>query len=137
MKFLFAFLALVLVPVLSLRRKTSAMADPVRNDILYTPVRGQTVLTGTVKKTYYGTSSPMVTEIGDRYDDITLSFSTPFTAIPAVLYSVTGIELNDPSGMRYYLKIMAVTAQGFTLRVGTWGNNQLAYIELSWLAIGS
>ena len=71
---------------------------------------------------------------GDRVMTINVTFDTPFDVKPKVVLSVTLLEVGDTSPVRYDVSAGAVSRDGFSITIKTWGETQIKTLGGSWLA---
>jgi hypothetical protein len=71
---------------------------------------------------------------GDRSITIVVTFDKPFTNKPAVVLSVTKLDADTKSDVRYNVEATAVTKEGFVLKISTWSESKILGISGSWIA---
>jgi hypothetical protein len=72
---------------------------------------------------------------GERTMTIDIDFETPFTEKPQIFLSVSQIDSDKESNLRYNVEAISVSRDGFTLKVHTWSDSKLFSISGYWLAI--
>lgn len=71
---------------------------------------------------------------GERTMTIDIDFETSFTEKPQIFLSVTQIDSDKESNLRYNVEAISISRDGFTLRVNTWSDSKLFSISGYWLA---
>lgn len=74
------------------------------------------------------------TNNGERTMTIDIDFETPFTKKPQIFLSVSQIDSDKESNLRYNVEAISISRDGFTLRVRTWSDSKLFSISGYWLA---
>ncbi|RVV96963.1 hypothetical protein EKE94_16655 [Mesobaculum littorinae] len=64
-------------------------------------------------------------------------FDTPFRDPPVVHVAVSMWDTDAGSNQRGDVTAVDVTAEGYTLRFGTWGDTRIARLRILWTAIGA
>ncbi|MBL1212333.1 MAG: hypothetical protein HND52_03125 [Ignavibacteriae bacterium] len=72
---------------------------------------------------------------GDRTYTMEVTFDNPFEKRPEIILSVSQIEIADGANVRYNVQSSAVSRDGFTIRISTWGNTKVLSIAGKWIAI--
>lgn len=71
---------------------------------------------------------------GDRSMTIEVSFKTPFKTKPQVIISITQLDCDKESNLRYNVEVLSVSRDGFTLKVNTWVDSKIFSISGYWIA---
>lgn len=71
---------------------------------------------------------------GDRVAQIEVTFSTPFESKPEVVIAVSTVDASKETNLRYSVKAIGVSRDGFTLQVRTWEDSKIFSIGGSWIA---
>lgn len=93
------------------------------------------VLSGTWKAN--STSTPSYTlheNEGERSVVISVPFLKPFETTPSVILSVNKLDAEAVTNVRYSVKALTVTRDGFTIQISTWAETKLYGISGYWLA---
>jgi hypothetical protein len=71
---------------------------------------------------------------GDRKFTIEVTFLKPFETKPDVVIGVTSIEIDKNTAVRYAVKPISVSRDGFTVEVKTWGDTRIISLTGFWVA---
>jgi len=71
---------------------------------------------------------------GERTMTIVVNFETPFTKKPQIFLSVTQIDSDKESNMRFNVEAISISRDGFTIKVRTWADSKIFSISGYWLA---
>lgn len=71
---------------------------------------------------------------GERVMNIELRFKDPFKQKPNVFISVSQIDADRETNVRYSVEAISVSRDGFTLKVKTWSDSKLFSLSGYWLA---
>lgn len=73
---------------------------------------------------------------GSRVYTTFVKFAKAFTKEPMVLVSLTSYDgaAGKDGNVRVSLKVESVTREGFTLKVGTWGDSRVTGVDGSYMA---
>ncbi len=71
---------------------------------------------------------------GDRSVTIEVTFDKPFDKKPTVVVGVSMLDSDVKANVHYNLEATAVSRDGFTLKISTWGDSKLFGIGGSWVA---
>ncbi len=72
---------------------------------------------------------------GDRVVQMEVTFAKPFEVKPEVLVSVNYLDSDKDTNLRYELKTLSVSRDGFTVQVKTWGDTKIFAIGGGWMAV--
>lgn len=72
---------------------------------------------------------------GERAMTIDVDFETPFTQKPQIILTVTQLDSDKESNVRYNVEAISISREGFTLKVRTWSDSKIFSISGYWLAI--
>jgi len=71
---------------------------------------------------------------GDRIYTIEVNFLKPFENKPEVVVGVTSMDVDKNAAVRYAVKPISVSRDGFTVEVKTWGDTKIFSIAGFWVA---
>ena len=71
---------------------------------------------------------------GERTITIDIDFEIPFSEKPQIILSVTQLDSDKESNVRFNVEAISISRDGFTLRVRTWSDSKLFSISGYWLA---
>lgn len=71
---------------------------------------------------------------GERSMTIKINFEKSFSKTPQVIFSVTQIDADRLTNIRYSVDALSVSRDGFTLKVSTWSDSKIFSISGRWLA---
>lgn len=71
---------------------------------------------------------------GERTMTVEIKFEKPFTKKPHIFLSVTQIDSDKESNVRYNVEAISVSRDGFTIKVRTWADSKLFSISGYWTA---
>ena len=71
---------------------------------------------------------------GDRVAQIEITFATPFESKPEIVISVSSLDASKETNLRYSVKAIGVSRDGFTLQVKTWDDSKIFGIGGTWMA---
>ncbi|MGD8777966.1 MAG: H-type lectin domain-containing protein [Ignavibacteria bacterium] len=74
---------------------------------------------------------------GDRVYTKYVQFEKGFETLPAVVVTVNKIEADKETNLRYEVKAEAVSRDGFTVKIKTWGNTKILNIGGDWVAFAN
>jgi len=80
------------------------------------------------------TDYTLATNEGERSMTVNVSFAEPFDMKPDVVVGVTMLDASNQTMIRYSVTPMAISRDGFSIKVATWGDTQLMGIKGFWLA---
>jgi hypothetical protein len=72
---------------------------------------------------------------GDRSMTLEIKFDEPFQNIPHILLSISQLDADKDSNIRYKAEAFSISRDGFTLKVQTWSDSRIFSISGYWLAI--
>lgn len=72
---------------------------------------------------------------GERTMTIDVKFEKPFNKKPQIILSVTQIDSDKESNLRYNAEAISISRDGFTLRVRTWANSKLYSVSGYWVGL--
>lgn len=81
-----------------------------------------------------GKSMATAKAIGQLVYSKYVPFGEPFTADPQVTTALTAIDASNASNLRVLVLPMRISRQGFDLRVQTWGDTKLHFVQVTWTA---
>ena len=73
---------------------------------------------------------------GERSMTLDVDFEIPFEKIPQVFLSVTQIDADKESNLRYNVEAISISRDGFTIKVSTWADSKIFSISGFWIALG-
>lgn len=71
---------------------------------------------------------------GERTMTIDIDFENAFTEKPQIILSVTQIDSDKETNLRYNVEAISISRDGFTIKVRTWSDSKLFSISGYWLA---
>ena len=71
---------------------------------------------------------------GERLMTLDVDFETPFKEKPQIFLSVTQIDADKETNLRYNVEAISISRDGFTLKVKTWADSKLFSISGYWIA---
>jgi len=71
---------------------------------------------------------------GDRTITLEVAFQKGFEEKPQVALSVTGADVGKDSNLRYEVKTISVSRDGFVIQVRTWADTKIHSLGGSWVA---
>lgn len=71
---------------------------------------------------------------GERSMTIEIRFKDPFKQKPYVFLSVSQIDSDKETNVRYNVEAISISRDGFTLKVKTWSDSKLFSLSGYWLA---
>lgn len=95
----------------------------------------QQVLTGTYRFDKKLANYTLDKESGDRSVEMEVTFAKPFEVKPEVLVSVNYLDADKDLNLRFELKTLSVSRDGFTIQVKTWGDTKIYAIGGGWMAV--
>ena len=72
---------------------------------------------------------------GDRSMTVYVNFENGFDKKPKVILSVTNLDANTQTNIRYNVEALSVSRDGFSVKVSTWSDTKIMGISGDWLAI--
>ena len=71
---------------------------------------------------------------GDRTYTVEVVFTKPFESRPQVVVTVSTVDAEKTTNVRYSVEATAVSRDGFTVKITTWGDSKLYGLGGSWIA---
>lgn len=71
---------------------------------------------------------------GDRIITIEISFLKPFDVKPNVVVGISSIDVEKSTAVKYAVKAISVSRDGFTVEVKTWGDTKIYSVTGFWVA---
>ena len=71
---------------------------------------------------------------GDRTITIEIYFLKPFETKPNVVVGISSIDVDKSTAVKYAVKAISVSRDGFTVEVKTWGDTKIYSITGFWVA---
>jgi len=71
---------------------------------------------------------------GDRTITIEINFLKPFKVKPNVVVGISSIDVDKSTAVRYAVKSISVSRDGFTVEVETWGDTKINSVTGFWVA---
>jgi len=71
---------------------------------------------------------------GDRSITIQVNFLKPFENKPDVVCGISSIDVDKGTAVRYAVKPISVSRDGFTVEVKTWGDTKINSVTGFWVA---
>lgn len=72
---------------------------------------------------------------GDRSITIDVTYDKPFDKKPTVILSVTTLDTDTKTNVRYSVEPTSVSRDGFTIKISTWSESKIFGIGGTWLAV--
>lgn len=72
---------------------------------------------------------------GERSMIIEIRFKNPFRQKPNIFISVSQIDSDKETNVRYHVEAISVSRDGFTLKVKTWADSKIFSLSGYWLAV--
>jgi hypothetical protein len=72
---------------------------------------------------------------GDRIVQMEVNFPKPFDVKPEVLISVNLLDADKTTNLRYEIKTISVSRDGFLVQVKTWADTKMSAIGGAWMAV--
>lgn len=92
------------------------------------------VLSGTWGASTDSKSYTLNSNTGDRTITIQVNFLKPFENKPDVIVGVSSIDVDNNTAVKYAVKPISVSRDGFTVEVKTWGDTKIYSITGFWVA---
>jgi len=71
---------------------------------------------------------------GDRTITVQVNFLKPFENKPNVVCGISSIDVDKSTAVRYAVKAISVSRDGFTVEVKTWGDTKINSVTGFWVA---
>jgi hypothetical protein len=71
---------------------------------------------------------------GDRSVSIEITFPKPCETKPVVVLSVTSVDADKDTNVRYSVEAVSVSRDGFTVKISTWADTKIHGISGQWIA---
>ena len=71
---------------------------------------------------------------GDRTVTIQVNFLKPFENKPDVVVGISSIDVDKGTAVKYAVKPISVSRDGFTVEVKTWGDTKIYSVTGFWVA---
>ncbi|NUM61209.1 MAG: H-type lectin domain-containing protein [Ignavibacteriaceae bacterium] len=71
---------------------------------------------------------------GERKFTVEVNFLKPFENKPEVICGITMIDVDKNTAVKYAVKPLSISRDGFTVEVKTWGDTKIGSIGGFWLA---
>ena len=71
---------------------------------------------------------------GDRTVTIQVNFLKPFENKPDVVVGISSIDVDKSTAVKYAVKPISVSRDGFTVEVKTWGDTKIYSVTGFWVA---
>ncbi len=72
---------------------------------------------------------------GERTVTLEVKFTKKFTSKPDLIFAVNIVDANKECNLRYAVESSFVSAEGFLLKVKTWGDSKINQLSGSWIAV--
>lgn len=72
---------------------------------------------------------------GDRSMTLEIEFDKPFQKKPHILISISQLDADKDSNIRYKAEAISISKDGFTLKVQTWSDSRIFSVSGYWLAV--
>ncbi|GMH37818.1 hypothetical protein BSKO_05691 [Bryopsis sp. KO-2023] len=91
-----------------------------------------------VKKLGTGSGCPVrpwtAKETAERERLVAIKFKHPFASPPLVTASISALDSSKRANVRIGLTVEDLTEEGFTLKVGTWCDTWVYWVQATWTA---
>ena len=74
-------------------------------------------------------------ESGDRTYSIEVNFPEGFNVKPNIILSVSNIDADKDTNLRYDVVAKAISRDGFVITIKTWSDSKIYGISGSWMAV--
>ena len=71
---------------------------------------------------------------GERKFTVEVNFLKPFENKPEVVCGITMIDVDKSTAVKYAVKPISVSRDGFTVEVKTWGDTKISSVSGFWVA---
>lgn len=71
---------------------------------------------------------------GERSFSIEVNFDKPFDKKPKVVLSITMIDVDTKTNVRYNVEAISISRDNFTIKITTWSETKIYGIAGSWIA---
>jgi len=78
---------------------------------------------------------PVVGGNNHRQKDISVTFKTPYKQPPAVLISITGVDIEQKKGARHNCSVLWKSTHGCAIRCYTWYTSKYYQLNVKWWAV--
>ena len=92
------------------------------------------VLSGTWGASTDTKSYTLNANTGDRTVTIQVNFLKPFENKPDVVVGISSIDVDKSTAVKYAVKPISVSRDGFTVEVKTWGDTKIYSVTGFWVA---
>ena len=96
----------------------------------------QSVQTGTFKFDWHMKDYTLDKNDGERVFQQEVSFDKPFDVKPEVIVCVDLVDSEKTTNVRYEVRTLSVSRDGFLVQVRTWADTKLYGIGGQWMAVG-
>ncbi|KAB2838844.1 MAG: hypothetical protein F9K45_10820 [Melioribacteraceae bacterium] len=99
-------------------------------------ISAQQVLYGNFNFDYTMQGFTLDKNTGERVYTAYVKFEPGFDKMPTVIMSVNKLDSSKDDNIRYDVSADAVSRDGFTIKIKTWGNSKIYGIGGGWIAFG-
>ena len=92
------------------------------------------VLSGTWGASTETKSYTLSANTGDRTITIQVNFLKPFENKPDVVVGISSIDVDKSTAVKYSVRPISVSRDGFTVEVKTWGDTKIMSVSGFWVA---
>lgn len=71
---------------------------------------------------------------GDRSVIKEITFDKPFDKKPKVVISVTSLDSDTKTNIRYRIEAISISRDGFTVKLSTWSDSKIFALNGNWIA---
>ncbi|MGD8778726.1 MAG: OmpA family protein [Ignavibacteria bacterium] len=103
--------------------------------VSFVTLNGQEIRGGSWRVTLNDPGFTLNSGNGDRIMQKEIKFSPPLESKPNVIVSVSFVDAEKDQNIRYDVKAMGASRDGFTIRIKTWDNTKIFGIGGSWFAV--
>ena len=79
-------------------------------------------------------SYTLASNSGERTFTVEVNFLKPFENKPDVVVGVNGIDVDKNTSVKYSVKAISVSRDGFTVKIKTWADSKIYSISGYWLS---
>ncbi len=71
---------------------------------------------------------------GERSVRIDVQFAKPYNVKPQVMIGVASVDADKSDNLRYDIKAVSVSRDGFTIEAKTWASSKIYSMKINWMA---
>jgi hypothetical protein len=93
-----------------------------------------TFLTGKYTANLNSSNYTLDKNSGPRTYLVEINFLNPFESRPEVIVTVSSLDSDNGANLRFNVEATAISRDGFTVKITTWGDSKLFGIGGNWIA---